>query len=343
MGLQISEIIPRKEINFTDLKGKTLAIDASNAIYQFLSTIRQPDGTPLQDSKGKITSHLSGLFYRNINLMLEGMKIIYVFDGKPPELKYNTQAERRQIKDIAKEKYELAKESGNEAEMRKYAQQITHLTPEIAAESKELLEAMGVAIIQAPSEGEAQASELSKRSDIYAVVSQDYDCMLFGAPILVRNLTLSRRKKTAGGFVSVYPEIIELEKVLNQLQISHDQLICLGILIGTDYNRGGIKGIGPKRALDIVKRLQYPKLIFDSMQEQISQQENPFNWEEIFELFKKANVDHNVKIEFPEINPEKIKKILMEHDFSEERIESQLQKLKEVQEGKKQKGISDYF
>ena len=110
MGLQIGEIIPKEELKFSQLKGKTIAVDAFNAIYQFLTTIRQPDGTPLKDSKGNVTSHLSGLFYRNISLILEGIKIIYVFDGEVPVLKGKTQENRQASKDIAKEKYEKAKQ-----------------------------------------------------------------------------------------------------------------------------------------------------------------------------------------------------------------------------------------
>jgi len=108
MGLQIGEIIQKKEINFSSLKGKTIAVDAFNAIYQFLTTIRQPDGTPLKDSKGNVTSHLSGLFHRNMNLILEGIKLIYVFDGEAPELKEKTREARKLAKDQAKEKYEQA-------------------------------------------------------------------------------------------------------------------------------------------------------------------------------------------------------------------------------------------
>src|SRR3989344_3979478 len=109
MGLQISEIVPRQEIQLHDLQGKILAVDAFNTIYQFISTIRQPDGTPLMDSKKRITSHLSGLFYRNINLLTRGIKLVYVFDGEPPELKYKTHERRGAVRDSAREKYEEAK------------------------------------------------------------------------------------------------------------------------------------------------------------------------------------------------------------------------------------------
>src|SRR3989344_7674643 len=244
MGLKISEIVPKKAISFSDLKGKTLAVDAFNTIYQFLSTIRQSDGTPLMDNKKRITSHLSGLFYRNVNLLREGLKLVYVFDGQAPKLKTGTWERRTQAKENAFEKYEQAKKKEDIEEMGKYAKQLATLDEEKIKESKELLEAMGIMVVQAPGEGEAQAAYLSQKKDVYACASQDYDSLLFGAPLLVQNLTLARKRKTVSGYVSIEPEIIELEKVLNSLQINLDQLICLGILVGTDYNPGGVKGIG---------------------------------------------------------------------------------------------------
>src|SRR3989338_8021795 len=110
MGLNIREIIPRKEIELSDLNGKIVCVDAFNTLYQFLSTIRQQDGTPLMDNKERITSHLSGIFYRNINLLSDGIKLIYVFDGEPPELKVKTFKKREAGRELAKEKYEQAKD-----------------------------------------------------------------------------------------------------------------------------------------------------------------------------------------------------------------------------------------
>ncbi len=191
-------------------------------------------------------------------------------------------------------------------------------------ESKELLQAMGIAIIQAHSEGESQASILAKEKSAYGVASQDYDCLLFGAPRLIQNLTLARKRKTVSGFIEIKPEAIELENVLNKLQIDHDQLICLGILIGTDYNPGGVKGIGQKKALQIVQKYKTPITIFKQFEEL------DFDWKEIFEMFKKPDVNKNVKIEFPKINQGKIKEILLERDFSIDRIEKQIEKLNEV-------------
>ncbi|HUS49388.1 MAG TPA: flap structure-specific endonuclease, partial [Candidatus Paceibacterota bacterium] len=201
-------------------------------------------------------------------------------------------------------------------------------------ESKELLEAMGIAVIQAPGEGEAQASYLAQKKEVYAIASQDYDSLLFKAPILIQNLTLARKRKTISGYVSIGPELIELEKVLNTLQINHEQLICLGILSGTDYNPGGIKGIGPKKALALVRTRKAPALIF----KQIPEQDMEFDWQEVFSLFKKPDVK-DVEIKFPKVNREKIKEILLEHDFSEERINSALEKLDEAKEQAKQKTL----
>ncbi len=324
MGLNIRDIVPRREISFSELKGKVIAVDAFNAIYQFLSSIRQYDGTPLQDKQGNITSHLSGLFYRNISLLSEGIKLAYVFDGKPPEKKFATNEARKKAKDIAKEKFEEAIKKKDYDEMKKYSAQFVKIDEDIIKESKELLQAMGIAIIQAPSEGEAQASYLAKTREAYGVASQDYDCLLFGAPRLIQNLTLARKRKTISGYVEINPEIIELEDVLNKLQIDYDQLICLGILTGTDYNPKGVKGIGQKKALQFVQKYKTPIQIFKNFDDL------EFEWKEIFEMFKKSNVDKNIKIQFPKINEIKIKEILLERDFSLDRIDKQIEKLNEI-------------
>ena len=346
MGLNIREIIPRKEIEISDLKGRVVCVDAFNTLYQFLSTIRQPDGTPLMDNKKRVTSHLSGIFYRNIALTSEGIKLVYVFDGEAPELKAKTWKNRGEARDIAKERYEEAKREEDIESMRRYSSQLLRLDDEMIEESKELLEAMGIAVVQSPGEGEAEAAYLCRiKKEVYASVSQDYDSLLFGAPKLIRNLTLARRRKTFSGWVEVKPEMIELERVLNLLEIDLDQLICLGILIGTDYNPKGIPGIGQKRALQIVKKYKQPVLIFQSVEEQLMSlpEEDRFDWKEVFELFHKPNVK-NFDFKFGKLNEKKIKEILVdEHDFSEERVEKQLERLKDVKEKSKQKDLGKWF
>lgn len=346
MGLNIKEIISKKEVEIKDLKSKTLCVDAFNSIYQFLSSIRQEDGTPLMDSNEKITSHLSGIFYRNLSLLKEGIKLIYIFDGKAPELKKATQEKRRAIKEEALEKYQTAKEKEDFDEMKKYSSQLSFLDAEMIQESKELLEAMGICVIDAPSEGEAQASYLVKTNkELYAVVSQDYDALLFGAPILIRNLTISRRRKTLTGYSEVLPEKIILKEFLEENEINQDQLICLGILVGTDYNPKGIPRIGQKKALKIVQENKTPEKIFESLKEKLEEleEENKFNWKEIFEIFKN-HPKKEQEIKFPEINFEKIKEILVErHEFSEERIEKQIEILNEIKKQKDQKALDKWF
>lgn len=346
MGLNIRDIIPRREVEISELTGKILCVDAFNTLYQFLSTIRQPDGTPLMDNNKKITSHLSGLFYRNINLLSEGIKLVYVFDGFAPTLKARTHKKRQETRDLAREKYEDAKAEEDVMGMKRYSSQLLRLDDEMIRESKELLEAMGIAVIQAPSEGEAEAAYLSRvRSNVYASVSQDYDSLLFGTPKLIRNLTISRKRKTYNGYVEIKPEIIELEKVLNYLEINLDQLICLGILVGTDYNPKGIPRIGQKKALEIVKRYKQPVLIFQSVEEQMMSLsgEEQFDWKEIFELFRKPDISDS-EIEFGNVNENRIRDILIErHNFSEERVNKQIDKLKEIRERLKQKNLGKWF
>ena len=346
MGLNIREIIPRREIEISDLKGKTICIDAFNTLYQFLSSIRQVDGTPLMDRQQRVTSHLSGIFYRNLALLEEGMKLIYVFDGLPPEQKAKTLNKRQSGREFAADNYEKAKSTENLEEMKRYSSQLVRINDTIIEESKELLQAMGIAVVQAPSEGEAQAAHLAEtRGEIYASASQDYDSLLFGAPKLVRNLTLAKKRKTISGWIEVKPEIIELDKVLNYLEINLDQLICLGILVGTDYNPKGIPGIGQKKALQIVKRYKQPILIFDSIKEQLMNlpEQDQFEWREIFELFHKPNVSNSL-FTFEKINEKKIREILVErHDFSDDRVQKQLERLREVTERNKQKNLERWF
>jgi flap endonuclease-1 len=346
MGVQITDIIPKKEIELKDLKGKTIAIDAFNTLYQFLTTIRQADGTPLMDSKGNVTSHLSGLLYRNINLLLEGIKPIYVFDGKPPELKYQEIERRKEAKDLAQEKYEEAKEKGDLEEMKKYSSRTVKMTDKIISESKELLEALGIPVIKAESEGEAEAALMARNNLVWASASQDFDSLLYGTPKLIRNLTLARKRKTSSGLlVDTKMELIEFEDVLNKLQISNEQLICLAILVGTDYNPGGVKGIGQKRALEIVQKYQFPVKIFEYVQNS-EKYTLDFDWQQVFKQFHqfKAKTINSKEIQEKKINIEKLKEILVtRHEFSEERINNAIEKLSQIEKSKKQKGLSEFW
>lgn len=334
MGLQIGDIVPRKEVKFEELKGKIIAVDAFNAIYQFLASIRQPDGTPLMDSKRRVTSHLSGLFYRNVALLAEGIKLIYVFDGEYSELKNRTHEIREDAKSEARGKYDKAVEEEDIEAMGKYARGFVKLDKEKVRESKELLEAMGIAVVQAPGEGEMQCAQLVKNGEAYAVGSQDYDSLAVGGNRLIQNLTLARKRKTRGGVVYIAPELIEYEKVLHSLGIDADQFICLAILVGSDFNPGGVKGIGPKKALALVKEKKYPVAIFRALEGKFD-----FDWKAVFEIFKKPNVSR-MKISFPKLDKDGVKRILAsEHDFSLERVEKHLEKLTEIKKESAQRKL----
>jgi len=322
MGVQISELLPKQTIDMKQLTGKRIAIDAFNWLYQFLSSIRQYDGTPLTDSKGNITSHLSGLFYRTAKLMQNGIKPIYVFDGEKPKFKEMTNKMRSSVKEEAKEKYANAIREGDIESARKYAQQTAELTEEMVKESKELLNAMGIPTVQAPSEGEAQCSFMCKEGIVYATASQDADSLLFGSPILIRNLNITGKRRIRGKEIKIEPELIKLEDVLSSLGLTHDQLIILGILVGTDYNPGGVRGIGPKKALNLVKKYRTIDKVFSNVEWKFD-----IDPKEIFDLFKNPKVK-KVEIKFGRVNKEAVKRILCdEHDFSEERVDNVLEKI----------------
>ena len=326
MGVQLGEIIPKEKIEFENLAGRKIAIDAFNSLYQFLSIIRQPDGTPLMDSKGRVTSHLSGLFYRTGKLVEYGVLPIYVFDGKPPDLKRKVSEERRQIREEAHEKWKEAIKAGDMTAAKRHAQASSKLTGEMIDESKRLLETMGIPWVQALGEGEAQAAYMVQHGDAWASASQDFDSLLFGSPRLIRNLTITGRRKLPGKniYVSVEPELIELQKALDSLGIDRKKLIDMGIMMGTDFNEG-IKGIGPKKALAYAKEGKSVKQVYKEME-----QEPEVDLDELRELFLKHDITNKYELKWGNVKkPEIIKILVDQHDFSEDRIERTIAELDE--------------
>jgi len=342
MGVNLSDLVIRKPITLDALQGKVIAIDAYNALYQFLATIRQPDGTPLMDSRGNITSHLSGLLYRTINLLEKGIKPVYVFDGKPPEMKDLEILKRMKIKKEAEKKYEEALKRGDLEAARKYAQRALRLTEPMVRSAKTLLELMGIPYVQAPSEGEAQAAYMTRKGDAWATASQDYDSLLFGAPRLVRNLTISGRRKLPGKdvYVEIKPEIIDLEESLRTLGITREQLIDIAILLGTDYNPDGVKGVGPKRALRLIKTYKSLEKVLP-----IVNGEFPVDPLEIRKFFLNPSVTDNYVIEWREPDKEGLIKFLCkEHDFSENRVEKAIRRLeKAMRQIRTQSSLEEWF
>lgn len=338
MGVKLSDLVVKKSVTFDELAGKIFAVDFSNTLYQFLSSIRQPEGTLLMDSKKRVTSHLMGIITRFTNLMRQNINLAVVLDGKMPKLKEQTKENRLERKEIAKEKYLWAEESGDKELMLRYSKQFLYLSREMIEEGASLVKALGIPVIQAPAEADSQMAYMNKKGDAYACATSDFDSLLHGAPRFITNLTVSQRKRLpSGAYVNITPEIIELDDCLKHLGITHEQLIHIGILSGTDYNPGGIKGIGPKKALKLVKESRD----FGKMYKDLNAD---FDWKEIFDLFINMDVEKDYKLEWNKIDEDKIINILVKnHEFSEERVMSTLEKLKTVEKQKSQKGLNEWF
>ncbi|MEM5830736.1 MAG: flap endonuclease-1 [Candidatus Aenigmatarchaeota archaeon] len=339
MGVNIKDLVEdiKQEVELDSLSNKIIAIDAHNTLYQFLSIIRDKDtGEPLRDSKGRITSHISGIFYRTINLLENGIKPIYVFDGEPPKFKLKEIEKRQKMKEEAFKKWQEALEKGEEAIT--YAQAASILTKEMVEETKELLNYMGLPCVQAKSEGEAQTAYLVNKGYAYASASQDYDSLLFGSIRLIRNLNLTGKRKLPKKeiYVEIKPEIIELNTLLQKYRITREQLILIGIIVGCDYFEG-VKGYGPKKALELVRELK----TFERIKNYLKL---PDEVEEIYNFFLNPEVEEKFEITFKPMDKEKIIKFMIEErNFSEERVLNALEKLEEASKKSRQTSLSLWF
>lgn len=343
MGLQFKDLVVKKEIAIKDLREKILAVDAMNLLYQFLTTIRGADGSALTDSHGNVTSHLIGLFNRTTSLMEQGLKLVFVFDGKAPEIKQKTWEKRTAVKEEAALKFREAEEAGNLEDMKKFASRTAVMTKEMLGDAKNIITALGLPIVEAPSEGEAQAAYMVKKGDAYAVVSQDYDNLIFNAPLLVRNLSIAGKRKRAGkyAFTTVKPELLSLKEVLEELELNLDQLIVLAILVGTDYNPGGVKGLGPKKGLKLVQAHNDFERVFEEAK---WSDHYDIPWKTIFDTITEMPVTDDYKLEWKKINEAELISLLIDkHDFSDERVKSKLEKLKEEEGKLSQKGLGSFF
>jgi flap endonuclease-1 len=324
MGADIGELFEKEEVDLEYFSGKIVAIDALNTLYQFISIIRQPDGTPLKDSQGRITSHLSGILYRVSNMVEIGLKPVFVFDGEPPEFKKAEIEERAERRAEYEEKWKEALERG-EVYAKKYAQAAARVDEYVIKSSKELMKYMGIPAVQAPSEGEAQAAYMASKGDAEFAASQDYDSLLFGSPRLARNLAITGKRKLPGKnvYVDVKPEKIDLAYNLKKLGITREQLVDIALLVGTDYNEG-VRGVGVKKALKYIKTHGD---VFNTLKALKVEQELI---EEIREFFLNPPVTDDYEINFGKPDEEKIIEFLCEeHDFSRDRVEKAVEKLKE--------------
>ncbi len=349
MAVDLSKLVSKRKIELAGLANKRIAIDGYNVLYQFLSIIRQQDGTPLMDEHGNVTSHLSGLFYRTIELISVGIRPMYVFDGIPSMLKQKTIHARMKRREDAREAWEAARKEGDIKKARQFAQGSTRVDKGIVESAKRLLDCMGIYYISAPSEGEAQASFLCRNGLVDVVGSQDYDTLLLGAPLVARNITISGKRKLPGKsiYVNVEPELISLGDTLASMQISREQLIWIGLMLGTDFN-DGIKGIGPKTALKIAKSSGSVEEVERYIKERYKT-EFELDVHEVIALFENPEVR---EVEASEIDVGMGKKpdrksiidfMCAEHGFSAERVGRYADKLISLRGSARQQGIGEWF
>jgi flap endonuclease-1 len=348
MGLKINELVNevKRTITFENLFNKIISIDAFNTIYQFLAIIRQRDGTPLKDYQGNVTSHLSGLFYRSINFLEHNIKPVYVFDGISSELKLDTINERKKIKEEAQKKMVEAQDAEDFKEAKKYAQLTSKLDAGMIEESKKLIESMGIPIIQANSEGEAQSAYMVEVGDAWACASQDYDTLLFGGERLLRNFAINRSKKVKDTRVTLDIEYVSLSKFLINLEINREQLVEMGILIGTDFFPG-IKGIGQKTALDLIKKFGSIENILKN-KIKVGSKEILLDLklvEQVKKIFLFPDVKKDYNVPKPKkINFERIEELLIEeHNFSRQRVQNALDRLRKLDSSKVQVSLDDFL
>ncbi|KAG1732395.1 PIN domain-like protein [Suillus paluster] len=356
----ISEHAP-KAITEHDIKtlfGRKVAIDASMSIYQFLIAVRQKDGEMLTNDAGETTSHLMGFFYRTIRIVENGIKPAYVFDGKPPELKSGVLSKRFERREEAKEEGEEAKETGTAEDVDRLSRRTVKVTREHNEECRKLLRLMGIPVIVAPSEAEAQCAELARGGKVYAAGSEDMDTLTFNAPILYRHLTFSEAKKAP---ISE----INLSKALEGLEMEMPQFIDLCILLGCDYLEP-IRGVGPKSALKLIREYGGLAGVVEHLREkQVEKEEKAVDaedgakkkkggiqvpdewpWEEAKKLFQKPDVVPASEVELEWKDPDidgLVQFLVTEKGFNEDRVRKGAEKLQKFLNAKQQGRLDGFF
>lgn len=313
MGLPFKNIVTSEEVSWSALAGREVAVDAYNALYQFLATIREADGQPFSDANGRATSHLMGTFYRTTALLAQGVRPVWVFDGKPPERKAGTIRQRIQVKERAAEAWQAALAVGDLETARRKAAQTSRLTAPMVDEAIELLGSLGVPAVRAPSEGEAQAARMTAEGKVWATASEDYDSLLFGAPRLVRGLAARRSRGNEDA-----AHLIDAEKLLTNLGISREELILVGIIVGTDFN-DGVPGYGPKKALKLVRE----HAGWEATITRVGL--DPREAEEVAEIFRHPTTADLSPPEFGAPQADRVEEILVgRHGFSTDRVRAAL-------------------
>lgn len=339
MGLRLSKLVVRHEIKLESLRGRIIAIDAYNALYQFLALIRLRYGVPLTDKYGRVTSHLNGLLFRTLRLVEAGIRPVYVYDGRPPKLKSKTLEERVEKKKEAEVKWREAVARGDLRDAWAKAVQTSRLTKNMAEDSKKLLDYMGIPWVQAPSEGEAQAAYMTQEGDVWASASQDYDSLLFGSLRLVRNLTITGKKflRKTPGYYRLKPELIKLEETLGKLELTREQLVDMCLLMGTDYNEG-VKGIGPVKAYKLIKKYGTLEKVLEG--EKISLNAHI---DAVRDFFLNPPVTADYSLEWRDVDEEGLIEFLVEErGFRKERVRRAVERLRRARALGKQSTLELY-
>lgn len=344
MGIQglaklIADVAPGaiKENDIKSYFGRKVAVDASMCIYQFLIAVRQ-DGNMLQNEEGETTSHLMGMFYRTIRMVEHGIKPVYVFDGKPPQLKSGELAKRSERRAEAEKLLEAAQEAGEVENIEKFNKRLVKVTKQHNEECKKLLSLMGIPYVDAPCEAEATCAALVKAGKVYAVATEDMDALTFGTPLLLRHLTASEAKKLP-------IQEFHLTRALEDIGISQEQFIDLCILLGSDYCET-IRGIGPKRAIELVRQHKTIEEIMDNID--LKKYPVPENWlhKEARQLFLEPEVVDVNGVELKWIDPDEealVAYMCGEKQFSEDRIRNGAKKLTKNRHGSTQGRLDDFF
>lgn len=337
MGTHLTPIMVKEAVDLKRLGGRSLAVDGNGMLYEFLSLIRLRDGTPLKDSSGRVTSHLAGLVYRVTRLLADHeVDLVLVFDGEPPELKEKTLQKRRTARRKAIREYQEALERGDTATAFSKAVMTSRLSPAMVEDAKKTLELMGVPYVQAPGEAEAQAAHMARAGSVWAVASKDYDSLLFGAPRLVRFLTISGREylPSRGAFRSLEPEVIEMSRIGNELRVTREQLVDLAILIGTDFNPG-VRGIGPKTALELIRRHGRIEELPSQVRSRVDE-----NFNEVRQIFLKPAVTSEYSVQYSKLRKKELIQFLCsERGFDRRRVERAVRRIERFFERPRQSSL----
>jgi flap endonuclease-1 len=319
--------------------GRIVAIDASMCLYQFMIMIRDNRAGSYQNmtnEDGQVTSHIIGMLSRTIKLMEHGIKPVYVFDGKPPELKLGELAERRKKREDAEKSLQEAQETGDQEKLLAANKGTTRVTKEQNEQAKQLLRLMGLPVVEAPSEAEATCAALCRDGKVYGSATEDADCLTFGTKILIRNLMAAESQKRT---------ILEvnLAVALEQLNITMDQFIDFCILCGCDYC-DTLKGIGPQTAIKLI--MQHGSL--EKVLENIEKEKIPsnFNYGAARDFFRECEaVDTSTcTFEFKDPDLEGLTKFLVEgHSFNAERVQRYMERLQKAKSKTKQQTLSSFF